>query len=165
MATVIERTYEISASHQLEGHPKCGRIHGHNYVITVSVMADIHPTLGWIMDFGDLDKLVVKPVIDQMDHMYLLSGENIDTMNPIALAAASLGQAYTLTARRSTAEMMSEMLAKRFFVDLSKFVEVTNVSVTIQETSRSSATSTCFYVDMDPGQELAVKVEGGGGGG
>ncbi len=165
MATTIERTYEICSSHQLEGHPKCSRIHGHNYVITVQVMAEIHPTLGWIMDFGDLDAKVVKPIIDQMDHMYLVSNENIHQGNKHAQLAIDEGQAFMLVTQRSTAEMISDVLAKRFFIELSKYVEVTNVSVTVQETSRSAATSTCFYVDMDPGQEFAVKVEGGGGGG
>jgi len=155
MTTVIEREYEICCAHQLEDHPKCSRIHGHNYVITVQIMAELDRVKAWIMDFGDLDKLVVKPVIDRMDHMYLISLENLERSNKHALLAMEEGHAYILTnCRRSTAEMISDLLSKVFFIELSKLMEVTNCTVTVQETSRSSATSTCFYLDLEPGEVI-----------
>lgn len=154
MATTIERTYEICCSHQLEGHPKCSRIHGHNYVITVAIMADINPAKGWIMDFGDLDRDVVKPILDQMDHMYLVSLENLEKKNKHALLAIEDDQAFSLGTPQSTAEMISDVLARLFFIELSKHMEVTNCTVTVQETSRSSATTTCFYIPEPVEEEI-----------
>ncbi|HLE81832.1 MAG TPA: 6-carboxytetrahydropterin synthase, partial [Dehalococcoidia bacterium] len=38
----ITKTYWFSAAHMLVGHPKCGRMHGHNYRVDVTVAADLH---------------------------------------------------------------------------------------------------------------------------
>jgi 6-pyruvoyl tetrahydropterin synthase/QueD family protein len=156
--TTIKRAYEISCAHQLEGHPKCGRIHGHNYVIDVEVSAEVGAE-GWIMDFGVLDARVVKPTLDMMDHMYLVSNENVLSGNMFADMAINAGQAFVLGTDRSTAERISEFLAREFFVGVAKMMPLFHVSVTVHETSRSSATSTCYFVNVEETKILLTAVE------
>ncbi len=53
----ISKDFEFSASHQLhglvEGH-KCGRVHGHNYTVRVSLEGDRLDEHGFILDYGEL---------------------------------------------------------------------------------------------------------------
>ncbi|GAA0425986.1 6-carboxy-5,6,7,8-tetrahydropterin synthase [Acrocarpospora corrugata] len=69
----IFREFTFEAAHRLpqvpEGH-KCARLHGHSYRLEVRISGAVDPSMGWIMDFGDL-KAAVNPVIVQLDHYYL----------------------------------------------------------------------------------------------
>jgi 6-pyruvoyltetrahydropterin/6-carboxytetrahydropterin synthase len=77
----IGKSYSFDASHQLhglvEGH-KCGRLHGHTYVVTVEIVGDyrvdwlgedlIGP--GFVIDFGELAPLK-KYIDEKWDHRHL----------------------------------------------------------------------------------------------
>jgi 6-pyruvoyltetrahydropterin/6-carboxytetrahydropterin synthase len=69
----IFKEFTFEAAHLLpnlpEGH-KCRRLHGHSFRVQIHVSGEIDPTLGWVMDFGDL-KAAAKPVLEQLDHRYL----------------------------------------------------------------------------------------------
>lgn len=61
----------FSAAHVMIGHDRCGRLHGHDYAI--SVRLDGEPgSDGVIMDFGDLKNLVRK-IADELDHKLLVA--------------------------------------------------------------------------------------------
>jgi len=68
----VQREYHYDSAHRLpnvpEGH-KCGRLHGHTYVLTVVVEGSVQPN-GFVMDFADLDPSV-EAVLDDLDHHYL----------------------------------------------------------------------------------------------
>ncbi len=67
----ITKTYRFEASHILPKHPgKCSRLHGHSWVLHVSVEGPINPETGFVMDFGDISK-VVKPLVESLDHRHL----------------------------------------------------------------------------------------------
>lgn len=57
MTYTISKEFHFSASHQLhglrEGHP-CGRVHGHNYIVRVSLSGDTLNDDGFIYDYGNL---------------------------------------------------------------------------------------------------------------
>jgi 6-pyruvoyltetrahydropterin/6-carboxytetrahydropterin synthase len=69
----LTRKYRFAAAHHLprapQGH-KCRRLHGHSYEIEVAVSGTVDPDTGWLLDFGDLDR-VVRPVIAELDHRNL----------------------------------------------------------------------------------------------
>lgn len=69
----IFREFTFEAAHRLphvpKGH-KCARLHGHSFKLEVHISGEVDPTMGWIMDFGDL-KAAVNPVIAELDHHYL----------------------------------------------------------------------------------------------
>lgn len=54
----VARTVEISAAHRLPGHPKCGKVHGHNYRITVWAEAQNVDHRGMVVDFGEISEIV-----------------------------------------------------------------------------------------------------------
>ncbi len=69
----IKKEFHFSASHRLNGLPidhPCGRMHGHNYVVTVELQSETLNEIGFIRDYHDLD--VIKEFIDDaLDHNHL----------------------------------------------------------------------------------------------
>lgn len=85
----ITKRFEFSSAHQLMYHDgKCAKMHGHNFVLEVSVSSNRlydttpeyppyhpksqrlvtdHPKKNMVMDFGDL-KDIVKPLVESLDH-------------------------------------------------------------------------------------------------
>lgn len=134
MTTTISREYWFSAAHRLEGHPKCGRLHGHNYRV-VAVLKGETDKHGMIMDYGKMDE-VIKPVIDgYFDHRYLVSNENLEARDKYAEMATERGEAADIFAPASTAECLAELLAGIFIKE-----GLPIASVTVDETPKSSAT-------------------------
>jgi 6-pyruvoyltetrahydropterin/6-carboxytetrahydropterin synthase len=66
----LKRAINIAASHSLKGHPKCGRMHGHNYNVTVTVEGKDTGPSGMLIDFGELKK-ILNEVIGRYDHMHI----------------------------------------------------------------------------------------------
>lgn len=67
----LERKYEAEAAHRLtagvpEGHP-CRRLHGHRYIITVTIIGDVNPETGMLLEYAAIDERVRK-VLDLVDH-------------------------------------------------------------------------------------------------
>lgn len=57
MGHKIGKSFTFAASHQLPGLPdghQCGRLHGHNYTVEVTLGADELAEPGFVTDFGEL---------------------------------------------------------------------------------------------------------------
>ena len=73
----------FSAAHKLEGHPKCGRLHGHTYKVEVWVEGKKLNNLSTkskncvLIDFGRI-KEVLEKIHKKFDHQYL---NNVFTNN------------------------------------------------------------------------------------
>lgn len=75
---------EFEAAHRIVDYPgKCNRLHGHNWVIEVSVIGDKLNELGMLVDFKEL-KSEVNKIINQLDHFYLNDLAAFQTKNPTA---------------------------------------------------------------------------------
>jgi len=109
----ISKKYSICCAHRLEGHPKCGRLHGHNYEIEVKTGGLL--TNGMVIDYEKLDRLV-KPIIDELDHRYLVSLDNIAADDPYYLVNLERRTAnvpddmFLLEVQQSTAELIASWL-------------------------------------------------------
>jgi len=57
----------IDCAHLLEGHPKCGRLHGHTYRIEMTVEGET--TSGMLLDFAEL-KQQLREVLARYDHRH-----------------------------------------------------------------------------------------------
>jgi 6-pyruvoyltetrahydropterin/6-carboxytetrahydropterin synthase len=69
----LTRTYAFDAAHRLPGVPrghKCGRMHGHGYVLEVTVAGPVGRRTGWVVDFADLDA-AAEPLVAALDHRTL----------------------------------------------------------------------------------------------
>ena len=69
----ISKEFHFSASHQLKllpaDHP-CARLHGHNYIVILSLKSPVLNSYGFIRDYKDLD--FFKSYINQnFDHKHL----------------------------------------------------------------------------------------------
>lgn len=78
---IIKKKFTFEAAHRLPNHDgPCQRLHGHSWVMWVSVGSEFHmetslkrhgPKAGMLMDFGDL-KSIVNPIVDGfLDHYHL----------------------------------------------------------------------------------------------
>ena len=84
----IYKEFTFEAAHRLpnlpDGH-KCGRLHGHSFMVQVHISGDIDPVTGWIMDFADL-KAAFKPIYNRLDHYYLNDIEGLENPTSEVLA-------------------------------------------------------------------------------
>jgi 6-pyruvoyltetrahydropterin/6-carboxytetrahydropterin synthase len=57
-------------------HP-CSRLHGHSFQIEVHISGPLQPTLGWVIDFADI-QAAWRPIHQQLDHRYLNEIEGLE---------------------------------------------------------------------------------------
>jgi 6-pyruvoyltetrahydropterin/6-carboxytetrahydropterin synthase len=73
MSWLITKDFHLSYSHQLtglpDGHP-CGRVHGHNAVVRVTLTAEGLDAHGFVLDYGDLKPLSTW-LDETLDHRHL----------------------------------------------------------------------------------------------
>jgi 6-pyruvoyltetrahydropterin/6-carboxytetrahydropterin synthase len=76
-----------SAAHIIPGHPKCGRVHGHDYTLDVKLIfpeskrnMDLLRKTGYVMDYGDIKK-VIKEIIQPLDHHFLIPATKLHSAN------------------------------------------------------------------------------------
>jgi len=70
----ISRTYRFEAAHVLPSVPrnhKCGRMHGHNWRVTVVISGRVDPDRGWLIDFGKIDDVWTGQIHREVDHRLL----------------------------------------------------------------------------------------------
>lgn len=76
--TVITRRIEFDAGHRIPNHAsKCRNVHGHRYVLEVTVAGPVIGTKGasdegMVVDFSVLKELMVQLVADPWDHAFLV---------------------------------------------------------------------------------------------
>lgn len=51
-------------------HP-CSRTHGHSFMIEVALRGSLNPTLGWVRDYHEIQKVTQECVLSQLDHRLL----------------------------------------------------------------------------------------------
>ncbi len=87
----ITKIFRFEMAHAVFGYKgKCQHIHGHSYVLHVSVANqitgdDFIAAPGFIIDFKDLKKIVNEWVIDALDHKLVLSNEYLAANKPMTI--------------------------------------------------------------------------------
>ena len=82
MKFTIEETF--AAGHALRNYRgKCENVHGHNYRCQVTVQGEQLDSIGLLVDFVEL-KRVVHAVLDRLDHQWLNEFPPFDVLNPSA---------------------------------------------------------------------------------
>jgi 6-pyruvoyltetrahydropterin/6-carboxytetrahydropterin synthase len=61
---------ELSDEENVRLFGKCNNPnwHGHNYVLEVTVAGEVDPRTGYVLDLGDLKRVVEREVVDRVDH-------------------------------------------------------------------------------------------------
>lgn len=75
MIITIAKRFSFEASHVLPKHPgKCSRLHGHSWRGLIEVSGPVDLETGFVLDFGELKKLVKTNIVDRCDHRHLGQG-------------------------------------------------------------------------------------------
>jgi len=78
----ITRRLEFDAGHRIPNHEgHCRHIHGHRYVIEVTLLGDVlnhqgYADDGMVLDFGDIKKLTNELIVSKWDHAFLVAKED-----------------------------------------------------------------------------------------
>lgn len=76
----INKNFRFEAAHFLpnvhETH-RCKNIHGHSYLITVTLKGPLDEHYGWVMDLGEVGN-ICKPVKNLLDHKVLNNIEGLE---------------------------------------------------------------------------------------
>ena len=74
----------FAAGHYLRNYKgKCENPHGHNYKVRITLQGSDLDHAGLLLDFKEL-KLVMKPVIERLDHQMINDIAPFTTLNPSA---------------------------------------------------------------------------------
>ncbi|MEK7173196.1 MAG: 6-carboxytetrahydropterin synthase QueD [Patescibacteria group bacterium] len=69
---ILTKNFSFDSAHRLENYKgKCKNLHGHTYLLEVSVIGKINNKTGMIIDFSILKKVVNDLIIEKLDHQYL----------------------------------------------------------------------------------------------
>jgi len=74
----ITRKLEFDAGHRIPDHrSQCRNLHGHRYVLEVTLQGDLvetegAPDRGMVMDFADVKALATQHLVDRWDHAFLV---------------------------------------------------------------------------------------------
>jgi 6-pyruvoyltetrahydropterin/6-carboxytetrahydropterin synthase len=119
----LERKYEAEAAHQLsagvpEGHP-CRRLHGHRYRITVTLIGDVNPETGMLLEYAQIDQRV-NEVLRFVDHRFInnLGSEPDYTAEGEGVAFINAGIKETELALKVRTNSTVEHLAAWFKAEL-----------------------------------------------
>lgn len=134
----ITRRVEFDAAHRLQHHDgKCRRLHGHRYVVEVTLEGPIRtdgPDRGMVRDFSAVDAALADCVVGPFDHRTLLAFN--DPLHDVLTAADGdygvVGMFVDPTAENLAAYCLTALAGLALPV----------VEVTVYETPRSWATAT-----------------------
>lgn len=139
MTTNATRRVEFDAAHRLPNHDgKCRRLHGHRYVVDVSMQGPLQqdgPKRGMVIDFSDVDDLLAD-IVGRWDHRTILFEE--DPLGQVLLDAG-LHDSLVLVPFMPTAENFAGYIGGMLFDVTDPAAEPRVVEVRVQETPRGWA--------------------------
>ena len=77
----LTKEFHFEMAHALWNYDGlCRNIHGHSYVLEVTIMGEPisdenNPKLGMVMDFGELKDIINKEIISQLDHSLVVNSK------------------------------------------------------------------------------------------
>ncbi|MBA2483269.1 MAG: 6-carboxytetrahydropterin synthase QueD [Nitrosomonas sp.] len=84
---LITRRLEFDAGHRISTHnSQCRHLHGHRYVIEISLSGNIITEVGvaeqgMVMDFSEVKRIAKKVLVDKWDHAFLVYSGDTPVVN------------------------------------------------------------------------------------
>jgi 6-pyruvoyltetrahydropterin/6-carboxytetrahydropterin synthase len=84
---LITRRLEFDAGHRISTHnSQCRHLHGHRYVIEISLSGNIISEVGvaeqgMVMDFSEVKRIAKKVLVDKWDHAFLVYSGDTPVVN------------------------------------------------------------------------------------
>ena len=136
MNITCTRRFQFCAGHRLLGHEGgCANLHGHNYVAEVEIAARELDSVGRVIDFSVVKKIVGLWINTHWDHAFLVNAEDCEV---IASLTNCRSKRYTMADNPTAENMAAELLFKANELLAHRVERV--VSVTILETPTCYAT-------------------------
>lgn len=69
----LKQHFQIESARFLPKLPKthpCSQVHGHSFKIVLTLLGDLNPEIGWVMDYHEITKIMT-PLLAQLDHKLL----------------------------------------------------------------------------------------------
>ena len=130
----------FSAAHVMIGHRRCGRLHGHEYAISVSLDGEPGDD-GVIMDFGMLKELV-RSIAIELDHKFLVAkrhknvsveGENVTIRSGRSVYVVPREDCAMLDIQQTSAEELASWVCDKLGKKLSGRSNLSTLSVKVEE--------------------------------
>jgi len=119
-----------AAHRQLHDTGKCSVLHGHNWVVDITLIGTPDPHVGYVIDLKD-----IHGVIDQLDHTTMLHRDD-----PLVEVLYHYDQKVVVFSVNATCENLCEIIANRIEAIASKRnVRLSYLKVTVHENSHSNA--------------------------
>jgi 6-pyruvoyltetrahydropterin/6-carboxytetrahydropterin synthase len=141
---------KFSACHFIAGHEKCGRLHGHSYVVSIKLHGSIGEH-GMVMDFVPLKK-ALRAIADDLDHRILIPANSrritVSVGEEIFVKAGQKRYVFPaedvvlLDTEESSAEELSHLFLLRLLEQVDFPGNVSRLEVGIDEELGQSAWST-----------------------
>lgn len=133
-------------AHQLYNYNGlCKNIHGHSYLLYVTVgghvmRANSDPNDGMVMDFSELKKIVNENIINEFDHALVLNSQaSEDSLQKLK----KITEKTIVVPFQPTSENLTEYFAKMIIINLPPSIKL--LSVRLHETN----TSYCEWLQED----------------
>lgn len=134
----ITRIHEIHCGHRVVNHEgKCCHLHGHSYIFHLTCVSSDLDEFGRAIDFSVIKNLICKWLDDNWDHRLILWAEDpwLDKLREIDSAVVTIPY-------NPTVENLSRFLVEIIGPKLFQGLNVVLAKVTLEETSKCSATYT-----------------------
>jgi 6-pyruvoyltetrahydropterin/6-carboxytetrahydropterin synthase len=136
----VTRELSFSYGHRLLRHEgKCGRLHGHNGRLRVTLASTSLDNAGMVVDFFDIKKALSGWIDETLDHRLILQRED-----PAAAALEAIGEPIYTVDFPPTSENLT-----RHVLEHLRRIGLPVVEVSLDETENCSATY------RDPGEGLS----------
>ncbi len=132
---------KFSASHFIPGHAKCGRLHGHVYIVRLALHGE-KDEQGMVMDFIVLKK-ALRQLSEELDHHVILPGNSDRMIISVAeeVQVETSGKRYVFPAEdviildidQSSAEEIAEYFLRRLIEEVEFPMNVHRIEVGIDE--------------------------------
>lgn len=67
---IVGKSFKFDAAHKIEGHPKCGQVHGHTWRVDVQLEGKVNSETGMVLDFHELNE-IMNEILGKLDHRYI----------------------------------------------------------------------------------------------
>ncbi|MCA9215535.1 MAG: 6-carboxytetrahydropterin synthase [Planctomycetales bacterium] len=102
----VSRQIDFCYGHRLlEYDGMCKHLHGHNGRAVISIAAEQLDSLGMVMDFSEIKKVVSTWIDEELDHKMILHKDD-----PVVPMLQELGEPMFLIDRNPTAETIAKLI-------------------------------------------------------
>jgi 6-pyruvoyltetrahydropterin/6-carboxytetrahydropterin synthase len=131
----ITRKHEIHCGHRVYGHEgKCQHLHGHSYIFHLHCQSTSLDKLGRVIDFAVIKHRICQWLEDHWDHKLILWEHD-----PWAAKLIHIDTTIVTIPYNPTAENLAKYLVETVAPPLLHDCPVTLYQVTVEETSKCSA--------------------------